>query len=349
MKNIYLEISSKYRNKKDLVLATVTRISGSTPQVPGSSALFDSKGLVTGTVGGGYTENKVREIAMENAASGRSGHYHFNLHSDIEAKDEAICGGRISVLVDADPLKCIEGYDRIKEAADKRINGVLVTKVTEREDGSAEIERTWVSSEDTADKLVEFLPIAEQLTKSIFEPRLGGYKDIIVTREGKDILYLLETVMPRPKLVIAGAGHVGKAVSHIGNWLGFEVTVIDDREEFANRENLPSADHFIVENIEKALSEYDKKPDTFIVIATRGHSDDAGALRACINSGAGYIGMIGSHRKVALMKKNFIENGIVSEDRWNQIYTPVGLEINSKTVEEIAVSIAAQMIKIKNN
>jgi len=154
--------------------------------------------------------------------------------------------------------------------------------------------------------------------------------------------------MPRPNLLVAGAGHVGKAVTGIGSWLGFEVTVIDDRIEFANKENLPGADHIIVDNIEKGISEFDLKKDTYVVIATRGHSDDAGALRACINSDAGYIGMIGSKRKVALMKKNFIEKGIVNEERWNEIYTPVGLEINSKTVEEIAVSIAAQMIKVKN-
>jgi xanthine dehydrogenase accessory factor len=89
--------------------------------------------------------------------------------------------------------------------------------------------------------------------------------------------------------------------------------------------------------------------DTFIVIVTHGHKDDAGALRACIDSEAGYIGMIGSKNKVHLMRESFIQNGWASAEQWNRIHSPVGLEIQSKSVQEIAVSIAAQLVLFRNN
>ena len=131
--------------------------------------------------------------------------------------------------------------------------------------------------------------------------------------------------------------------------LDFEITVIDDRPEFANPENIPLANHIIADDIGKTIRRIDKTRDTFIVIVTRGHKDDSNALKACIDSDAAYIGMIGSKNKVALMRRDFIEKGWATQELWDKIYTPVGIDIGSKTVEEIAVSIAAQLIQVKNN
>ncbi|MCX6335507.1 MAG: XdhC family protein [Bacteroidia bacterium] len=161
-------------------------------------------------------------------------------------------------------------------------------------------------------------------------------------------LFFLEPVFPLPVLVIAGAGHIGKALSHLGRMLDFEVTVIDDRSEFANTENLPDADHIIMKDIGKTMSEINMVSDTYIVIVTRGHKDDAQALKPCIGSGAAYVGMIGSKEKVSRIKAEFIEKQWASEEQWNGIHTPIGLDIKSKTVEEIAISIAAELILVKN-
>ena len=92
-----------------------------------------------------------------------------------------------------------------------------------------------------------------------------------------------------------------------------------------------------------------KGSDTYIVIVTRGHNDDAEALKSCIGSGAAYIGMIGSRMKVARMKDEFIRNNWAEEEQWSQIFSPVGLEIKSKTVEEIALSIVAQLVLVRNS
>jgi xanthine dehydrogenase accessory factor len=97
-----------------------------------------------------------------------------------------------------------------------------------------------------------------------------------------------------------------------------------------------------------ALQEMEIGPDTYIVIVTRGHTHDGEALRACINSNAAYIGMIGSKHKVETIKNQFLEEGWATLDQWSAIYAPIGLDIGSKTVQEIAISIAAQLIEVRN-
>ena len=129
----------------------------------------------------------------------------------------------------------------------------------------------------------------------------------------------------------------------------FEVTIIDDRPEYANAGNIPEADHIIVNDIGKTLTELNKSADTFVVIVTRGHKDDAEALKPCIGSNLAYIGMIGSKNKIASMKSTFIDNRWATIKEWDSIHTPIGLEINSKTVEEIAISIIAQLILVRNS
>ncbi len=130
--------------------------------------------------------------------------------------------------------------------------------------------------------------------------------------------------------------------------MDFEVTVIDDRPEFANTENIPDADHIIVDNIEQAMNGLPFDRDSFVVIVTRGHRNDAEALRPCIGSDAGYIGMIGSAKKISLMREKFLEEGWARPEQFDRVYAPIGIDIGSKTVEEIAVSIAAQLVEIRS-
>jgi xanthine dehydrogenase accessory factor len=167
------------------------------------------------------------------------------------------------------------------------------------------------------------------------------------TEEQQSIL--IESLFPPPRLIIAGAGHIGKALCHLGRMLEFEVTVIDDRAEYANRANLPDAHHILVRNQEMAIAEKEPGEDTYVVIVTRGHNDDSVALKACIGGNARYIGMIGSKTKIAKMRRNFIDNRWATEEQWNKIHAPVGIEIKSQTVEEIAISIAAELVLARNS
>jgi xanthine dehydrogenase accessory factor len=352
MKNIYLQILDLQAADSPLILATVTRTNGSTPQKPGSSALFCRKGLITGTVGGGIVEGKVQKIAIDAVLTRKSGHFHFNLANDISNTEEAICGGQISVLVDANINNSFPVFEQVKQSIAKQIPGVLITMVTGFNEKTVLINRYWMNEISKPLIPIEFLEKIEPVVMSLLSAsNPSDYRELELTIPGEEpsSLFFLEPIFPHAQLVIAGAGHIGKALAHLGSILNFEVTVIDDRPEYANSENIPDASHIIVKDIGEAMQELKKNADTYVVIVTRGHKDDAAALKPCIGSELAYTGMIGSKKKIATMRMNFIENEWATGKQWDKIHAPVGLEIKSQTVEEIAVSIAAQLILVRNN
>jgi xanthine dehydrogenase accessory factor len=351
MKNIYLQISKIVQPASGLVLATVTGSRGSTPQKPGSSALFGKSGLMSGTVGGGMVENKVSEYAGKCLISGESAFLQFKLDSDVSRKEEPICGGTISILVDANPLNHLKVFKEMETSLAEGVPGVLVTMVKMSKVPQVLINRYWFTGTTRPSLPDHFMKEIEQQVNIILSSSAkSDYREMEIVNPGEEqsSTFFLEPVFLLPRLIIAGAGHIGKALSHLGGMLDFEVTVIDDRHEYANIEKLPDADHIIVKDIGEAIKEIPKDTDTYIVIVTRGHSDDAKALKPCFDSGAGYTGMIGSRSKIAKMREEFIMNKWATEDQWLKIYAPIGLEIGSKTVEEIAVSIAAQLVLVRS-
>lgn len=150
-------------------------------------------------------------------------------------------------------------------------------------------------------------------------------------------------VESQPQLVIAGAGHIGASLAKMCVDLEFDVTVIDDRAEFANPDRLPPPIHVIVGDIEQSLRQMAIDRHTYVVIVTRGHNHDEQALSAVIESDARYLGLIGSRRKIKLIFDDLVEAG-VDRKKLERVHAPIGLDINAVTVPEIAVSIAAQLI-----
>jgi xanthine dehydrogenase accessory factor len=160
---------------------------------------------------------------------------------------------------------------------------------------------------------------------------------------GGSVLVYIEPVLLEPHLVILGAGHVGKTLARLARFTGFRVTVIDDRKEFANHENVPDANEIMVKDFERAFEGLAVGKNTFIVIATRGHNHDLDAVRAALGTDADYIGLLGSRRKKGLLFRSLAESGFSQTDI-GRVVIPVGVEIGSVTPEEIAVSIMAQII-----
>jgi len=161
---------------------------------------------------------------------------------------------------------------------------------------------------------------------------------------GGAVLVYVEPNVPDPHLVILGAGHVGKALARLARFTGFRVTVIDDRQEFANYENIPDADELMVRDFLLAFDAYSADKSVFIVVATRGHNHDLDAVKAALGTGAGYIGLLGSRRKKSLLRQALQESGFSADDI-DRVRIPVGLAIGSITPEEIAVSIMAEIIR----
>lgn len=146
------------------------------------------------------------------------------------------------------------------------------------------------------------------------------------------------------KAFIFGGGHVGLALEPVLRYIDFETYVLDDREEYANRERFPEAREVqVISDYEHGFDNIKTDEDSFIVIVTRGHMGDYEILRDALKIPNAYIGMIGSRSKVATLKKMILDDGF-TEDDFNRIHTPIGLEIKAETPEEIAISVAAEMV-----
>jgi xanthine dehydrogenase accessory factor len=352
MKNIYSQLPEFSGKFSPLVIATVIFTRGSAPQKAGSSAVFSKHGLIDGTIGGGILEARVEKLAREAAAGGKVVIHNFELDKSIEDKSEAICGGQVSVLIESGIEKYNSVFSKINDYLKRRESCVVITDIKSVSGSSPVIERMVVSEDNMETISAELAPrLKKDLINLLKYPPAENFTSVRIGKPGQepDELILLEAVTPLPRLIIAGAGHIGRALHHLGRLLDFEVTVVDNRPDFARRENLPDASHIIVKDIEEAFSTIGFSKDSYVVIVTRGHNDDAAALRGCIGSDARYVGMIGSKTKIEKMHRNFIENGWATEKQWKAIHSPVGLSIKSKTVEEIAVSIAAELILVRNS
>jgi xanthine dehydrogenase accessory factor len=349
MRSIHHNILEQIRSGTGAALATVVRASGSTPQKPGSSALFSERGLLAGTVGGGVLEGEVQHIAESVMISGASDHFYFNLDSD-QYSDGAICGGEAEVLIDATPASHVAVLEKMEESLSRHDEGYLLTGVSKKQDSGRTIRRYWISGSGPEDLPIDMDPAFKKVIRDHQKhaERYGFIEIDLSTVPHQVEMAYLEHIKPMPHLLIAGGGHIGKALAHLGSLLEFEVTVVDDRPEFASADHIPDADHLVVREIGPAIGDMKIGPDTYIVLVSRGHKHDGEALRACIGSGATYIGMIGSHHKLGIMKKLFLDEQWATHEQWKAIHTPIGLDIGSKTVQEIALSIAAQLVEVRN-
>jgi len=163
---------------------------------------------------------------------------------------------------------------------------------------------------------------------------------------GGQVEVFVEPILPAPTLVVVGGGHVGKAVAHLANWLGFHVAVSDDRTEFCTPEANPDADEFYPVLLAELPSHLSITPQTYLVLSTRGSNVDVAGLPALLETQAGYIGVIGSRKRWNTTLKELQQQGI-SEDQLAHIHSPIGLGIGAETPEQIAVSIMAEILMLR--
>ncbi len=158
----------------------------------------------------------------------------------------------------------------------------------------------------------------------------------------------VEPILPDPTLFVFGAGHVGQAAASVARLLGFRITVVDDRTKYANSERFPEADAFYVDSWDEVFGKLPVNESSYLLIATRGHKYDLACLRYALSTSARYIGLLGSRRKTRLLFEALEREGI-DPAGFERVFAPVGLEIGSETPEEIAVSIAAELVAVRKN
>src|SRR5918999_703486 len=167
-------------------------------------------------------------------------------------------------------------------------------------------------------------------------PALGGKLEVF-----------FEVMPAPPKLIVVGAGHIAVPLVQIAKVLDFFVTVIDDRLMYANRERFPAADEVLVGDMAQMLKEMTITPSSYIVLITRGHKYDEPCLRQLLHSKAKYIGMIGSRRRIKACFQRFRDQEKVAEEVIERVYAPIGLDIATQTPAEIALSILAEVTKVR--
>ena len=165
---------------------------------------------------------------------------------------------------------------------------------------------------------------------------------------GGTVDIFLEVIMNDPKLFILGAGHLGAAIAPLAKSVGFEVTVIDDRQSFANKKKIPAADNLLVRDFDKAFDDIEVQTGDFVLIVTRGHSHDQIATEQAIQTEARYVGLVGSRRKIKLIVESLVEKGN-DPGRFERLFAPIGLDIGSETPEEIAISVVAELVAVIKN
>lgn len=302
---------------KAFALVVVLKDAGSTPRKAGTKAIIDASGTIWGTIGGGLLESEARRLAVDSIRTRQPVVFDFKFSGTRAAEGDPVCGGSMRVLVDPRASDARAAYASAADARRRRRRGVLVTSVRAvGKGGAAEVAVKWQGPDDPA-------------------PEAAA--DVLV-----------EPIVPRPLLLVVGGGHVGQALVRQASLVGFEVVVIEDRPESAEPSLLPPGVTVRHGNVAEELTGLltGDGADTCVALVSRGHLVDGKALAACIRKPAAYIGMMGSRRKVALLRRHFLETGLATSAEFDRVYAPIGLDVGAETVEEIAASIVAQLIAV---
>lgn len=352
MKEIYTKILELFKENRFSVLATVIKLTGSAPRGSGAKCLVLEDGSLVGTVGGGLLEARVLEGAKEVFSTRSPLRLRFLLTGTDVADTDMLCGGETEVFlepVSPENLNNLYIFKRTLEIQRRGGAGLLVTAVDEDQWQGGQIPKMFLDRD--GQKLGTVLGIEEiedVLRQKMTSLLNQGQPCTLVCHDHQDnaLELFVEPVTSAPILYVFGGGHVSLEIVPLANRVGFKVVVIDDRPEFADPEKFPDAGMVCQYPFEGVLDRLDVDESSYLVIVTRGHIHDKTVLAQCLKTEAKYIGMIGSRRKIGLIYNKLLEEGAGQEDL-DRVHAPIGIDIGADTPEEIAVSIVAELIKVR--
>lgn len=343
MEHIERDILELLGGGEDLVLATILTHQGSTPRAMGAQMVVRPDGRIRGTIGGGKVEADVIEAAAEVRAKAMATVRDYDLAGRAAEGMDLICGGLLSVLVEhlAVSPGARSRYQAVVEELEAGRRALSVALLPET-NPSGPLKRFVVRQDGSvAGDLEAAAGVVDRIASAFGQNRSTGTVDL----DGKR--YLVEPVCSRGTVFIFGAGHVSLELARLTSRIEFRTVVLDDRSEFANRERFPMADEVhVTAGFDTALEGLPVGPDSYLVIVTRGHKHDKSVLGQALGTSAGYIGMIGSRSKRGQVYAALLEEGF-SRESLERVHCPIGLEIGAETPEEIAVSIAGELIGVR--
>jgi xanthine dehydrogenase accessory factor len=323
MKSFVRSVCSLLDQGEPLVLATVVASTGSTPRSSGAKMAVRGDGSIVGTVGGGLAEAMAckKGAAMLSLGDAAAELMFVDMTQELAADSDMICGGGLTLLLETvEPGgPCAAAYAEVDSLMRRGVCCVLSTRCEE------------------TDML--------RAVNHIVLKKDGGEGTTFEERK-MDVL-LGEPMVPPAPLYIFGAGHVSLFTARVGAMIGFRTVVLDDRADFANRDRFPEADEVVVlDSLENGFAGLDVGEDAFIVVVTRGHLHDRNVLAGALRTPAKYVGMIGSKKKRDKIYDSLLNDGFTQADI-DRCYCPIGLTIGAQTPEEIAVSIAGELIRVR--
>ena len=348
MELVFREALKEMEKGDPCVIATVTHTKGSTPQKPGAKLLVRKDGSGAGTLGGGCVEGDIwfsAKMVLQSGGGPQITDYYLN--EDIAARDGLVCGGTMYFLMDPvwEPQEAAPFIREILAAYEGERSVALATLLEPPRESDLKVGAKLLIREDGTRMGTLGSPELDDQAAKKAQPLMAYGKDeYLKTASGAQVF--VEAYTTPAKLVLMGGGHVNKAVAPLAKSVGFRVYVVDDRPEFANPERFPEAEATIAKDFVEGLDDVPINTNTFIVIGTRGHREDDRALEGAARTKAGYVGLLGSKRKVILIYEELLKRGIPVE-RLREIHAPIGLDIHARTPEEIAVSIVAELVKFR--
>jgi xanthine dehydrogenase accessory factor len=310
--NLWRAAADLVRRGAGGALATVAATRGSTPVPAGTKMLVGPDGRLAGSVGGGCVEADVIATARDAQREVRPLLVTHHLNADLAGDLGLSCGGTVEILVE--PLVADPGYLGVLDAAAACERGIVTTGTE------------WPSGPEKA-----------------FAPLDARARDAPGARLSPDRRRMIERLVPAPRVLVFGAGHVGAAIGRAAHAAGFRVTVVDDRAEFADPTRFPGEVAVWTVEPEAAVARFGLAAEDAVVVATRGHRQDAEILALVAGAPAAYVGLLGSQRKKAVVTRGLSAAG-VPPGALARVRIPVGLDIGARTPEEIAVSVVAELI-----
>ncbi|WP_321423179.1 XdhC/CoxI family protein [uncultured Methanobacterium sp.] len=333
MKDTIYEVIEGYMDEgKTGSIATIISRDGSSPRDVGAKMFIGEDGKIHDTIGGGGLEYKVQKHAMATMGHEKAQMIKIKMDGEEVASDGMICGGNVEVFLEPALEKHRQLYQRLEHLEKNGKKGVLITSLR------GEFMKTLIER----DMRITGDPLNASNDLALFQNHISNITPQITNKT------LVETIHPSPPLYIFGAGHVSQFIAPLATNVGFQVTVIDDRHQFANSERFPDAHQVIVEDFQEVFNNLSFTGEEYVVIVTRGHQHDRDVLEESLKRETKYLGMIGSRRKVKMILEHMKECGYPPE-KVDKVYSPIGLSIKAETPQEIAVSIVGELITVRRS
>jgi xanthine dehydrogenase accessory factor len=329
MRAFFYELVHALEAGEPAVLVSILTSGGSTPRGAGAMMAVYPGGRCAGTIGGGNVEFQAQKLAAELLERRACALRTFRFVQGDAASLGMVCGGDVTLhfqfLPAGDPQSCAV-FREIVEASGRGAETWLVRR----------LEGERVAAMGTADRAgTHLLPGGTALPAGLLDGEAAqaeGWFAVRVIRAGR--------------VYVFGGGHVSQALVPVLSSVGFRITVLDDRPEFTAPALFPGAEATALCSFAALAGALQVTPDDYLVIMTRGHQADYEVLSQTLRSGARYIGCIGSRHKLALCRDRLLAAGFTAEE-YARVHAPIGLAIGAETPEEIAVSVAAEMIAVR--